>query len=84
VTPLGFDRFKIVEWLHALVQLHDEQICKKLGELSFPQCLLEMMLTYVMNSFLHLKIYSIFEEAIKTQLEDYIKTVSVYLIVVRY
>lgn len=73
--PLGFDRFKVVEWLYALVQLHDDEVCKKIGELEFPQYLLQMMLSYEMNSFLHLKVFNIFEEAIKSGLENYIKTV---------
>lgn len=66
-----------MEWVHALVQLHDEGLCKRLGDLQLPQRLLEMMLVHAMNSFLHLKIYSIFEEAIRSQLDSYVKTVRV-------
>ena len=75
MLPLGFDKLKIVEWLHSLVQLKDPLICKKIAELEFPQLLLRLMAIYDMNSFLHVKIFAVFNEAIMSGSDDYLKTV---------
>jgi hypothetical protein len=75
VTPLGFDRLKVVEWLHALIQLRDPAICKKIVELEFPQLLLKMMTIHDMNSFLHLRIFNVFNEAITGAADDYVRAV---------
>ncbi len=81
VAPLGFDRLKVVEWLQALVQLKNPEICKKIEELQFPLSLLKLMSAYEMNSFLHLKVYGVFVEAIATGMDDYIKTVFLRVVI---
>ncbi|MDR3737289.1 MAG: hypothetical protein P4L10_17385 [Acidobacteriaceae bacterium] len=65
-----------MEWLDALVQLKSPEVCKKLQELQFPLFLMKLMSLYDMNSFLHLKIYNVFADAITTGSDDYIKAVS--------
>lgn len=76
MVPLGFDRLKVVEWLDALVQLKNLDICKKIEELQFPLFLLKLLSVYDMNSFLHYKIYSVFSDAIATGVDEYIQAVS--------
>lgn len=75
LIPLGFDRLKVVEWLQALIQLHDPTICKKIVELEFPKFLIKMMTLHEMNSFLHLKVFNVFQEAITCGMSDLIRAV---------
>ena len=78
LLPLGFDRLKVVEWLHTLIQLKEPAILKKITEVEFPQLLLNLMDIYDMNSFLHVKIYNIFHDAITSGIEDFAKSVIIY------
>eukprot|EP00831_Metopus_contortus_P031766 TRINITY_DN2583_c0_g1_i15.p2 TRINITY_DN2583_c0_g1~~TRINITY_DN2583_c0_g1_i15.p2 ORF type:complete len:287 (+),score=43.27 TRINITY_DN2583_c0_g1_i15:906-1766(+) len=77
VVPLGFDRLKVVEWLFQVIQLRDLDICSKLRELNFPKILLEMISFFEMNSFLHSKIFAIFNEALKSNTEPYVLAFSI-------
>jgi hypothetical protein len=73
---LGKEKLEVVELLQALVQLHDESICKRMRELKVPELLLRMMHLYWSNTFLHKMVYDIFHEAIKSKLHCFIQTVS--------
>lgn len=75
MTPFGLDRLKIIEWLNSLLSLKDDTICNRIGELEFPKLLLNLMKQYDMNSFLHLKIYNVFVEAIKMEAPLFLQTV---------
>jgi hypothetical protein len=75
IVPLGFDRLKVVEWLQALIQLRDLAICKKIVELEFPQLLIKMMALHDMNSFLHLRVFNVFNEALASSVDEYIRAV---------
>jgi hypothetical protein len=74
--PFGLDRLKIIEWLHSLILLKEEGICKKIGELEFPKLLLNQMKAYDMNSFLHLKVFNVFSEALSMENSLFLETVS--------
>ena len=65
--PFGLDRLKVIEWLHSLLILKDEAICKKMDELGFPAILINLMREYDMNSFLHFKIFNVFNEALSIE-----------------
>jgi len=75
MTPFGLDRLKVIEWLQSLLSLKDDNICKRIDELEFPKLLLNIMKAYDMNSFLHLKIYNLFVEAIKMEMSTYLEAV---------
>lgn len=77
-TPLGFDRLAIVEWFHILIQLHDLNVAAKLIELQFPKLLLQMMRTHEMNSFLHTKIFNIFNDSIVSGIGEYVNAVRLF------
>lgn len=74
----GLHRLKIVEWIWSLLLLKDESICKKIAELEFPKLLLELIKENDMNSFLHIKVYNVFSDAISIRTPLYIETVCFY------
>lgn len=74
-VPFGLDRLKVIEWLHSLILLKDENICNKIAELEFPKSLLNQMKAYDMNSFLHFKVFTVFSEAISMEIPLFVETV---------
>jgi len=75
LVPLGLDRLKIVEWILSLIPLDEETIVNKLLELNMGGVLLLLMKKYYMNTVLHQRVYKIFEEALKSNVENYIEPV---------
>jgi len=75
VKPLGLEKLKVVEWIHSLMIFKDKQIGEIFAELKLPELLLTLMKTHYMNSFLHLRVNKIFEEAFKMADELYFNTV---------
>lgn len=76
-TTKGFGpaRLKIIEWLQSLIALKDEAIGNKLVKLSMGKLLLSLVRDYCMNSILHLMIFNVFEEAIKSNILCYLNAV---------
>jgi chemotaxis protein histidine kinase CheA len=75
LLPLGLDRLKVVEWILSLISFNEETIVNKLLELNMGEVLLSLIKKYYMNTMLHQKVYKIFEEALKTNMENYIEAV---------
>lgn len=75
-TPFGLDRLKVIEWLHSLISLKEDTICNKIAELEFPKLLLDIIKAYDMNSFLHLKIFNVFSEALQIEIPLFVETVN--------
>jgi hypothetical protein len=67
----------VIEWISSLLTLRDDSICKKLDELEFPKIIICLMKEYDTNSFLHFKIYNVFNEAIQMDMPIYLETVFV-------
>lgn len=75
VAVLGRNRLEIIEWLQALVQLDDESISRRMGELKVPELLLAMLSTYWANTFLHKTVFAIFSAAVKSKLPSSVQIV---------
>lgn len=75
IVPVGNYRLRIVEWMHSLIYLKEKIICQKFQEIGLPKALLTLIKKYDMNSNLHLKIYSIFSEAIGIDDDLWVETV---------
>lgn len=71
IIPLGLDRLKVIEWFNALISLKEGSIAEKMNELKIPEFLLSLIGKYDMNSLLHLKIYTIFNEAMTMEGDAY-------------
>lgn len=74
IVPVGNQKLKVVEWIHSLIYLKEEAICKKFQEIELPKGLLELMKRYEMNSLLHCRIYNVFSEAINLDSEIWTDT----------
>ena len=75
VIPLGWERFKVIEWLYTLSKLRNIDINNKMIGEKLPVILLEMMKLHDMNSLLHCKIYGIFFEVISSKQDGCITAV---------
>ena len=75
VKPFGLDRLRVVDWIHSLIIFKDNTLGAQMQRLGFPTLLLDLLPQYPMNSFLHLRVNKIFEDAFKTLDELYIKAV---------
>jgi hypothetical protein len=75
VKPFGIDKLKIIDWIYSLMIFKDKRLGEKMATLKLPEHLLTLMQYHFMNSFLHLRVNKIFEEAFKTADELYVSTV---------
>ena len=75
VKPFGMEKLKIVDWMHSLLIFKDIGIGEIMAELQLPVLLLKLMQDHFMNSFLHLRVNKIFEEAFKLTNEGYFSAV---------
>jgi hypothetical protein len=66
ILPFGGDRVKVINFLHALMEIKDDIFCQKFQELEVPSLLLELMEVYYMNTILHTCICKIFTDGIKS------------------
>eukprot|EP00826_Nyctotherus_ovalis_P039470 TRINITY_DN3800_c0_g1_i5.p1 TRINITY_DN3800_c0_g1~~TRINITY_DN3800_c0_g1_i5.p1 ORF type:complete len:403 (-),score=73.95 TRINITY_DN3800_c0_g1_i5:706-1914(-) len=72
---LGANKLHIVEWMQALIAVKNEIVVKEVAKLGIGKLLLALVKTYYMNSILHLKVFNIFEDAIKSNFPSYLSTV---------
>lgn len=84
VTRFGNHKLKILEWMHSLLYLKNDEICKKFQEIELAKSLLILMKSYDMNSLLHLKIFKIFSDSIDINNDLWIETVIKYIIICKY
>jgi hypothetical protein len=77
-VPFGLDRLKVIEWIHSLITLKEDSICNKIAELELPKLFLDLIKAYDMNSFLHLKIFNVFSEALQNEIALFVETVNIY------
>ena len=75
VKPFGVEKLKIVDWLHSLIMFKDRSLVEQLQRLKLPEQLFALMKQYFMNSFLHLRLNKLFEEAFKTGDDLYVNAV---------
>jgi len=66
ILPFGGDRVKVINFLHALMEIKDDIFCQRFQELEMPSLLLELMEIYYMNTILHTSICKIFTDSIKS------------------
>jgi len=80
LNVLGIDKLSVIEWLQELInkyiEMKDDMVIKEVGKLKIPELLLFLMKEHYMNSILHLKVFTIFEGAIKSKISSYVKAVS--------
>ncbi len=81
-VPCGPEKMALIEWLQTLLRLKDSAVAKKMEDLDFPRILLSLLKIHSMNSGLHLKIYSIFHDAMLNGTEAFIETVFFVLLYV--
>lgn len=79
ILPLAAIKLKIVEFIELLVKLKNDIISQRIDELGLPALLLKTMKQYYMNSCLHCKVFTIFNEAINSSIDYLID--SVFLII---
>jgi len=70
IPVVGLALIKIVEFFSSLIKLRDIEILNNIAEFNFPTILLQLFDKFYMCSNLHFKIYSFFEEAIKSNISS--------------
>jgi hypothetical protein len=75
VPTFGIDRLYIVEWLTELLIIHEDDLCKRLGELGIPKLLLELVGVYHTNTIFHEITLRMFRDALTSTLDPFMLTV---------
>ncbi len=76
IPPFGAERLCVVDFVCTLVQQKNDLLSQRVDELEVPRLLLDLMQTYYMNSMLHAKIFGIFSEAMHSNIDYLVCSVS--------
>lgn len=68
IVAFGKGRLKVMELLRSLMQLNNDYFCQRFCELEMPSALLELIKEYYMNTVLHSIIFSVFSDAIHSDI----------------
>ena len=76
VPVFGLDKLRIVEWLTELLDIPEDDLCKRAGELQLPQLILRLVGIYYMNTTFHELALRMFKNAMMSTEDPFLLTVS--------